>query len=428
MSSTAILSGFILCNFEDPFGLIICQLEETWLAMAMNIPLQSELFDADAAVLAIQDDSSGGSVFHSSPEAGSDRCFHSSDSEGIQETDEEIFHSSSSERPAKRARGEVGHNYTFLGKTLCAAAFQKLLGVGSSSLSKIRSGQQAFTNRSRPPLPKHPQFGFTLRGEVTARWENIVMFLWCVYHSEAEVMPNRYTLPGEKTLETPFPEENERDPDAVQRLVAGFSRSLQTQGTDVDVHMVGPGTFAGPVRALPHGNRTELYWEYCAFCDARQSEHASYSSFMRVANKILGPNVRQGHLRFRKVNEHGQCDQCYKLRSAIAKAKTEESRKNARKDHHMHILSQWMDRQIYWSFRSLSQQVFATILRQSGRFLWHCQPKDILFVIVSLPCVGCFWCLFSPAVCNCRHTQCVPARKVQFGYDECCGKLLVPCC
>lgn len=203
-----------------------------------------------------------------------------------------------------------------------------------------------------------------------------------MYHSEAEVMPNRYTLPGEKTLETPFPEEGDKDPDAVQRLVAGFSRSLQTQGTDVDVHMVGPGTFAGPVRALPHGNRTELYWEYCAFCDARQYEHASYASFIRVANKILGPNVRQGHLRFRKVNEHGQCDQCYKLRSAIAKAKSEEARKNARKDHHMHILSQWMDRQIYWSFRALSQQVFATILRQSGRFLWHCQLKDFLVVIV----------------------------------------------
>lgn len=52
---------------------MFCQLEETWLAMALNIPLQSELFDADAAVLAIQDASnsdSGGSVFHSSPEGG----------------------------------------------------------------------------------------------------------------------------------------------------------------------------------------------------------------------------------------------------------------------------------------------------------------------------------------------------------------------
>ena len=181
-------------------------------------------------------------------------------------------------------------------------------------------------------------------------------------------MPNRYSMPAEGVLETPFPEQSasKQDPDAVTRLVIGFSQSLHTKGTDTDMNMMGPGTFIGPVRALPHGNRTDLYWEYTAFSEARGLPAASYSTFLRVANKILGPNIRQGHLRFRKVNEHGQCDQCFKLKEAIRTCRTEQDRREVRMEHHRHILSQWLDRQVYWSFRSLSQALFATAVQQGA--------------------------------------------------------------
>eukprot|EP00435_Cladocopium_sp_Y103_P033901 s2323_g8.t1 len=184
-------------------------------------------------------------------------------------------------------------------------------------------------------------------------WEGILMFLWLLYHLEAEAMPNRYTLPGEKTLESPFPEKCSelRDPDLVQRLVNGFRQTVRTQATDIDTSMIGPGTFRGAVKALPHMTRSELYWEYAAFSECRGISTGSYGTFMRVINKVIGPNIREGHLRFRATNEHGQCDTCFELRKACREAKTEAARQEARSRHHMHVLSQWLDRQIYWSFR-----------------------------------------------------------------------------
>ena len=278
--------------------------------------------------------------------------------------------------PCKKQRSQPSRPrqsepYTLLGKQVCRQAFSILLGVGNSTLAKIRAGTPALTNKRRPPLAKHPMFGFAIRG-CESHWQHIVMFLWHIYHSEAEVLPTNYKLVGEKglTQESPFPEDQtDLDADAVARAVNGFSRTLHTFTTDVDVNLIGPGTFKGAVRSLPHGSRTELFWHYCAYCEMRDIEAASYSTFLRVANPILKPGVRDGHLRFRKTNEHGQCDQCFALRKAVSLAKTERERSNARKDHHRHILAQWLDRQIYWSFRSLSQAFFSSVLHSGVRSL-----------------------------------------------------------
>lgn len=302
----------------------------------------------------------------------------------LEETEDEgagsdfFFASDEEAPPRKKPRSQPScprrsEPYTLLGKQVCRQAFTILLGVGNSTLAKIRRGVPAFTNNRRPALPKHPMFGFAIRG-CESHWQHIVMFLWHIYHSEAEVLPTNYRLVGEKglTQESPFPEDQtDLDADAVARAVNGFSRTLHTFTTDVDVNMIGPGTFKGAVRSLPHGNRTELFWHYCAYCEMRDLEAASYATFIRVANPILKPGVRNGHLRFRKQNEHGQCDQCFALRKAVSLAKTEASRSSARQDHHRHILSQWLDRQIYWSFRSLSQAFFSSVLHSGLRSLGH---------------------------------------------------------
>ena len=272
--------------------------------------------------------------------------------------------SSSKRSYAQRTTGP----FKFLDEHVCRSALIQLLGVGNSTLSRIRKGQRAFTNKARPQLPKHPTFKFAMRGEVAQLWEQIVCFLWCIYHSSAEVMPNRYKMPGESSLETPFPAE-EADGDAVSRLINGFQLTLHTKSSDPELAMVGPGTFAGCLRALPHGNRTELFWEYCAFCQARGQPQASYSTFLRVSNPILKPGTRNGHLRFRQQNEHAQCDQCFALKQGIQQAKTEGARNEALKAHHRHILAQWLDRQAYWNFRSLSHAVFIAIAQMGPRWL-----------------------------------------------------------
>ena len=129
------------------------------------------------------------------------------------------------------------------------------------------------------------------------------------------------------------------------------------------------GHFKGAVKALPHMTRTELYWEYAAFAECRGIATGSYGTFMKAINKVIGPNIRDGHLRFRATNEHGQCDTCFELRKACREAKTEAARREARSRHHMHVLSQWLDRQIYWSFRTLSYNFFSTVLQANGRLL-----------------------------------------------------------
>lgn len=339
--------------------------EEAWLGAAFNsadqlLDLSSAGHEEDPNLLEVSSES----VLEETEDEGAGSDF--------------FFASDEEAPPRKKPRSQPScprrsEPYTLLGKQVCRQAFTILLGVGNSTLAKIRRGVPAFTNNRRPALPKHPMFGFAIRG-CESHWQHIVMFLWHIYHSEAEVLPTNYRLVGEKglTQESPFPEDQtDLDADAVARAVNGFSRTLHTFTTDVDVNMIGPGTFKGAVRSLPHGNRTELFWHYCAYCEMRDLEAASYATFIRVANPILKPGVRNGHLRFRKQNEHGQCDQCFALRKAVSLAKTEASRSSARQDHHRHILSQWLDRQIYWSFRSLSQAFFSSVLHSGLRSLGH---------------------------------------------------------
>ena len=54
----------------------------------------------------------------------------------------------------------------------------------------------------------------------------------------------------EGSAETPFPEMNSDGNDELDRRVNAFMTSLNTYKTDVDVHLVGPGTFKGERREL----------------------------------------------------------------------------------------------------------------------------------------------------------------------------------
>ena len=208
----------------------------------------------------------------------------------------------------------------------------------------------------------NPAFGFAMRGDTAEKWPQIIMYLWHVYHSAAEYMPDgvRHRLGKPQLPEAPF-NCQDRDSDDIDRHVNGFLKRLQTYSSDIDVHLIGPGTFKGERRHLQHGNQTELFYEYLAFCEARSQSPSSYTTFIRVCNKVIGPHVRSGHLHFRKQSEHSKCDVCVRLKQSLKfrHGRCEAASREANiRAYSMHILSQWLDRQVYWSMRSLSQTWF----------------------------------------------------------------------
>ena len=311
------------------------------------------------------------------PSSGDDADFltssnpdHCSDSDSCVE---EAFHTSpedDQDRPAKRPRyaKRSSETLTFLGAPVCRRAYIILLQVGGSTISKIRSGQTAFTNKLRPPIPKHPTFGFSLKGDCQKRWKDIVMFLWHVYHSAAEIMPTNWkTVSGhDKVAEPPFPDSGDPEDDR-ERLIHSIMQTVNTRSTDLEINLIGPGTFQGPRRSLMHGSRTELFWEYRVFCESNALQPASYTTFMKITNCVLKPGMRNNHLRFRGKTEHGQCDTCFRLREKVRKAKGEGDKMELQKELHRHYLSQWLDRQNYWSCRTVSQQWFSNVLSENER-------------------------------------------------------------
>lgn len=96
---------------------------------------------------------------------------------------------------------------TLLGMNVCLSAFQALLGVGSSTLQRLRRGEHVRTNRRRPKMVKHPLLSRRLDNSAEhLKWPKVLMFLWLLYQSSAEILPTRFVLPNQ---EAGFPEEDE---------------------------------------------------------------------------------------------------------------------------------------------------------------------------------------------------------------------------
>ena len=298
------------------------------------------------------------------------------------ESDSEHFYASDAEE-AKPTAGSRKRAYAerrkdqiqILGKTVCWKAGARLLGIGQTTLNKLRAGEAIYTQKTRVKAPVHQEFGFAMRGDAAEKWPSIVMFLWYVYHSAAEFMPtpsSGHALKPRILQEAPFVED--RDPDDITRHVNSFMNSLEKYHSDIDVHLIGPGTFRGERRYLQHSSRSELYFEYVAYASSiGDNNPASHSTFLRVSGKVLGPHECSGLLKFRKPGEHAKCDTCTRLKKAMrvkrGRGTSEADKDSAIRAYSTHILSQWLDRQVYWSMRTLSQSWFRQQLNVGERHL-----------------------------------------------------------
>ena len=255
----------------------------------------------------------------------------------------------------------------FLGKPVCVRALSRLLAVGTSTLHKMRRGEEVFAGR--PARPKHPVFGFCLDGELHAKWHAVVVFLWRIYHSSAEFLPNHFKLPAAQ-CEAPFPDEGgDCAEDFSQRYVSKVLNELDVYSADMNVMLLGPGNPDAPKRFLQHSTRTELFFEYVAYSEANGQETASYSTFLRVANCVMKPGMRGGQLAYRKAGDHAQCDICWQLKQEIRQAKDRKERESRNKAYVKHVLSQWLDRQCYWQHRSTSHASFQQLMEMGSKMI-----------------------------------------------------------
>lgn len=189
-----------------------------------------------------------------------DSDLEASDPDVLSESGDDFFHASDGEQVPQSAKRDYAtrraEDLMFLGRPVCLKAGCRLIGIGQKVLQRLRSGQCGYKGQ-RAPAPKHPTFGFSLRGSASEKWPSVLMFLWLIYHSSAEHMPDSsHSLrkPSVKNLaesETPFGEGVACDDDEVDRRINGFMTSLHRYRSDVDVHLIGPGTFKGERRELP---------------------------------------------------------------------------------------------------------------------------------------------------------------------------------
>ena len=128
-------------------------------------------------------------------------------------------------------------------------------------------------------------------------------------------------------------------------------------GEFAQVNLGGPGTFSGPRRFIEWVKPMDLYYQYQAFTEARGEQAASFNTFRRIMKPVF-----KSHLKCRDKGEHGQCDTCFRLRMKIRKALSKEARASVVQSYTRHLLSQWLDRSVYWQLRGQARTFFADSL------------------------------------------------------------------
>ena len=322
--------------------------------------------------------SSGDEVFEStsSEDAVDGVIMASSEDDGDDDDDADGYDNEQSHQEASRtykANRAPAFRNEFCGLAVCLYAHRRLLGVSERIVGQVRNGERAYTMHRQNPLPKHPTTGMSLRGGKLA-WVSVLMFLWFMYQSAAELLPRRLHM----TVAGPDSLGGAKNDDMQQRCLQSFLKTLDAFVNDPDNYNTGPGTDKGHRRFLPRAKKTDMYWDYVAWCETRHQDAASRTVFLKIWNK-----VHTTHLSFRDKMEHAECNACNTLKRKIKLAQTEPQRQTLRHDYLQHLVSQWSDRQVYWMRRALSRTWWSQSSTSLSKRIQTCSLPSSLWALIQ---------------------------------------------
>ena len=188
-------------------------------------------------------------------------------------------------------------------------------------------------------------------------------------------MPTRFKLPSEPSVAR-----RNGDPDFEDRFVSSYLRNIDAQFSMPRIEQLGPGSFAGPCRFLEYRQPVDVWHQYSAFEEHEGRQPASLATFMKVYKKIFGT-----YLKYRDRTEHAQCNSCALLRRKIKESSSRADRLAQVREYSMHILHQWMDRQVYWKLRALSQRFFQAEITHIPRQL---AGDNLYSSVITVICDG----------------------------------------
>ena len=159
----------------------------------------------------------------------------------------------SAERPSKRYRKHFRSTrsdlaYEVAGYKVCLKALISLLGVGDSTVERLRNGQGRITREE----PKHPTLKFSMLRSAWSKWPSVLQFLWFTYHSCAEALPHKFIAGDVKeknnkrvVMDPVLSRDVDNDSDEIDRNVAQIALQLDSYSGDPASFFCGPGTLQG---------------------------------------------------------------------------------------------------------------------------------------------------------------------------------------
>jgi hypothetical protein len=282
-------------------------------------------------------------------------------------------------KPLDRRRYGDGHarqgrfSVNLMGHSVCVKAAKALIGIGFSQLYRIKDG---LADGRCDGTRRVQGSGITCNA---TKMPSVLSFLWQLYHSVGEGMPDRFRFKRNdaktRVLEDDGPEglreeagsesedplqkdssscsESEgplRDLEEETRCVTAAVLYAESARLPPEAALHGPGMPGGPLRFLPPTRRLHLYWEYQAWCKAKDQPPASFHTFLRAFQS------GRSKLRIRKAGQHAVCDTCIQLKKDIRKATFPGDRQAAIEAYTHHVYDQWLDRQVYAHASELSLQ------------------------------------------------------------------------
>ena len=133
-----------------------------------------------------------------------------------------------------------------------------------------------------------------------------------------------------------------------ERAIVGSALYAETRRMPAEAVQAGHGMTLCPLRFLPPQQRVHVYWEYVAWCNSQETKAASLHTFLRAFEAC------REKLRIRKAGTHAVCDTCVALKASVRSARFPAARQAAIEEYTKHVLSQWLDRQVYWRAQELS--------------------------------------------------------------------------